>query len=147
MCRVLWIGFIVCLGTGTAGAQGGKDDQQAFQGKWKVVKAEVGGGINPPPDKMPVFTFTGGRFKVEVAGQFMSEGRYTMDVTKQPKQLDMVIESDTNKAMIGKTVGAIYDFRGPQLVMCLKEPGMGRPTEFKASGPSQVLAILEKVKE
>jgi uncharacterized protein (TIGR03067 family) len=149
MIRTLSAACIVVLWTATCTLGGDHPDVKALEGKWKVAKVNLGDGLPPPPaDKSPIFTFKGGRFIVEVPGQKSSEGRLVLDPTKKPKHINMHIEVDQTPKNVGMTVEGIYEFRGDTLLLCIKEPGKGRPTSFEnPAGVIQILATLEKVKD
>jgi uncharacterized protein (TIGR03067 family) len=115
-----------------------------FQGSWKLKSLLVDGKMIPAEAlknttlsiKGEKYTFTNGDMK--------SGGIYKVDITKKPHTLDIVIMEGPDK---GKTLPAIYEFKGDGLKICLSLKGK-RPEKF-ASEPESgvVLESWMKAKE
>src|SRR5581483_6357849 len=64
-----------------------KSDQEAIQGQWKVIDAEIGGWREP---KVPIqgVKFVGDKLLFRDASGAIDELFFTLDETKKPKQID-----------------------------------------------------------
>ncbi|HYT87230.1 MAG TPA: TIGR03067 domain-containing protein [Gemmataceae bacterium] len=117
---------------------GGKQTKEIelFQGRWDVTFAAKGGEEYPEAVRNTIkLTVNGDKVKFEVIGE-VKEGSFTIDPTKQPKTIDVVVE--------GNTAHGIYLFEKDTLKVCAAEPGGARPTEFKAGAGSQAILLVFK---
>jgi uncharacterized protein (TIGR03067 family) len=103
-------------------------DRERLQGTWQVVEISLRGEASEkvPEDqgKRVRAVFTGDQ--LEWRGFKMT---YTLDPTKAPKQMDWSPVEAEEKA--GKVL-AIYELDGDTLKVCMANPGVDRPGEFKS---------------
>ncbi|MBN1912275.1 MAG: TIGR03067 domain-containing protein [Pirellulales bacterium] len=122
-----------------------KPDSKAIVGTWRVVKAVHEGRDVTAEDyagsQALIDATTLGLWNTSVGSyEFHS---YTLDPSKKPKHINIVIDTDM-------TVAGIYDLHGNRLRLCLSEPvpkpGKPRPTEFSSTGKNaQALLELTRV--
>ena len=112
-------------------ADDAKKELDKFQGTWTSVSYEIGGTKIEGDDLRAVVSsivFKESAFEWK-SGQSSSEkGLIKIDVSKDPKHIDFVYESDTGTkttAWVG-----IYSIEGDTFKLCVR-PGMGdRPKDF-----------------
>jgi uncharacterized protein (TIGR03067 family) len=116
-----------------------KKDEVRIRGTWSIVSGKKG-GEDAPQDFVEKFRLTfkkDGMFSVALPDK-ESEGTYTLDATKKPKQIDVSHE--------GKTMEGIFEFDGEHLKFCMGEAGQ-RPTEFTSpEGTHTILMVLQRAK-
>jgi len=121
------------------------NDAKVIEGKWKPVKAELGG--NPMTDavlRTITMKLDHGKYEVFVAGN-PDRGTYTMDAGTQPKSISVTGTEGPNN---GKTFPAIYELNGDTLRICYDLSGAKRPTEFKSNpGTRLYLVTYQRNKE
>ena len=116
-----------------------------FEGAWRVVSVEIEG--KKMPDKFfkefrlvlkgPQYTFH--------EGDMASQGTYSVDVSKKPKQIDIKISEGPDK---DKTMLGIYELEGDTYRLCLNPTGKDRPTEFASKpGSGHILEVLQREKD
>jgi uncharacterized protein (TIGR03067 family) len=112
-----------------------REDSKRLPGTWTVVSAEANGR----PDQ----TFAGTMKIVGDRYTFYSKEleeqermHYRLDATRDPKAIDFTIES--RPYMLG-----IYELKGDTLLLCLRTPLQGRPTEFASK--DQVRITFKRV--
>ena len=120
------------------------DDTQAgeLKGTWRCVSATING--NPLTEKVVAalrLTLTGERYKTEKKFEVLFDSTYTVDASKEPKQIDMV---GTEGELTGKKVQGIYLLRGDVLQICYTMPGKPRPDKFESSPGSDAYLIVWK---
>jgi uncharacterized protein (TIGR03067 family) len=132
-------------------AQEGKDDLakqelKKFQGTWSIVGIEQN-GEKVPEDKLKgggmKVTIKGTSYTVRVGDKTVDEGTFTVDPSKNPKQLDAQSSSQGKK----EKLSGIYQFEGDTLRICFVPEGKERPAEFKTpAGSDRVLETLRRDK-
>jgi uncharacterized protein (TIGR03067 family) len=150
-----WRGYLVLLAAVAivATCQGGtppedavRQEQQRFQGVWKVRSVEVGGVIRPAEE------VAGWRLVVVAdvmsardGDKLLGESTYKLDVGPDPRTIDIAYIRGPEK---GRLLRGIYRFDGARLTICAAGGGKERPTEFATqSGTDQVLYVLEREKK
>lgn len=147
--------FIFCLailGTFLAGpipAQEKDGDAKRFPGTWKVISAEFQGrkqrgGVG----HRLVFDKKELSFQNEKGKTIGPKGRYRLNTSKAPKEIDIV--QTAGKAPDGKAKVSlgIYEFKEKRLRLCYAAPGKPRPTDFKTKpGDGRLLVVLERVEQ
>ena len=104
-------------------------DNEAIQGTWAVVRLDQ---INHEPSKEERAYWESGQFKLAITADRLiypdqSEGRYTLDPTKQPKEMEVT----TVVNGITMAAPAIYSLQGDDLRICMGRGGdRERPAEF-----------------
>jgi uncharacterized protein (TIGR03067 family) len=129
-------------------ADEGKGDQTKLQGAWKAEKAEQNGKEQPNADEH-LLTFAGDTFTITRKDQVILKGTFTVDATKKPRQIDLVIKESRGGNDDGKTARGIYDLDGDTLRWCTAKPGKDeRPGEFAAAeGSERLLVTLRREKK
>lgn len=120
------LGCFVCAAL--ALAQGAANDQKAMEGTWLPTAAELNTKALPEEAlKTMKLVLAGDQYTVTV-GEAIDRGTIKLDVTKNPKAMDIIGNDGPNK---GKTFLAIYEQNGDTLRICYDLTGKARPTEFK----------------
>ena len=120
-----------------------------LEGKWRVVSSEHGGRPDGGDATQHVLVLKAGAFTVEREGQAFIRGKYTVDATKKPVEIDMKVEEhQSNADEVGKTAHGIIERNGDDLKWCTARPGDGaRPTDFKtAEGSENMLVVFKREK-
>ncbi len=114
------------------------DDQEKFQGVWKAEKV-VAGGMEMPAEEVSKLTieFKGNKAMPRHDGQTEKEGEFTLDGSKNPKNIDI-------KTPEGKTALGIYEFDGDNLKICVIKDGGERPTKLESPAGSKNMYIVLK---
>jgi uncharacterized protein (TIGR03067 family) len=107
-----------------------KSELQQFQGAWQAVSIQHADGKQAAQDEVQStrlvvkgneFTLTGKNFSIS--------GTFTIDATKVPKEIDVVLKPQEGRAT--KLLG-IYQVRGSTRTSCFAIPGEERPTQFSS---------------
>lgn len=105
----------------------------ALNGRWMAVSVE-GTGIKMTRKQLqvmqPSFVFDNGKLTAERGGETRT-GTYTTDQSKDPKQLDLVLNFNNGQA---KPLEAIYKIDKDTLILCHRDAGGPRPDEFAKTG-------------
>jgi uncharacterized protein (TIGR03067 family) len=76
-------------------------------------------------------------------GRSHTIGRYKLDPSKSPMQIDMTITSGSDK---GASIKGIYEVKGDKLIACYAPPGKARPTAFSSRpGSGDRLYVWQRV--
>ncbi len=120
-------------------------DLEKLQGIWSVEKAEHGGKPLPATDPLysRKFVIENDRLYVQgEKGRAETDGTFTLDAAKQPKQIDATTA--------GKVIKGIYEIDGDKLKWHLGGPHgtEARPKEFvtKDDGSFSMMVILRREK-
>jgi uncharacterized protein (TIGR03067 family) len=139
--------LVVCVGLGTAApAPAGKKDRNRLQGTWQAVTVEDGG---PEKDAADIrFVFAGDDFTIRLRGEAIAKGRFKIDPSRDPRQIDMELTKHRQADFKGKTVRGIYALDGDTLKLCLNSPDKAeRPKEFNSpAGQDRAFITLKRVK-
>lgn len=120
-----------------------KEDKDALQGTWKVVRVEEGGQSKEDEDIR--MTFSGDEFSIKRGGQIAFKGKFKIDPSKKPKTIDLEITEDIKDEFKGKTGLGIYALEGDTLKLCASHPGeTERPEEFSAPTGAERLFLTCK---
>lgn len=119
-----------------------KNDIQKLQGTWLAMSMETNGKLTPQDELKKIkLTVKGTDYHFQ-NGDFSERGSYKFDVSKNPKQLDIVVGEGKDK---GKIYPVIYKIDGDELVICLDPANKRRPTELTGIGGSgQVLEVWRR---
>ena len=134
MKNILWMSVILAVSLVAFAGTSNDDDAKAVQGKWRPVKAELGG--QPMDDailKSISLKLDDGKYEVFV-GDKPDRGTYTLDAASKPKGMTITGTEGPNQ---GKTFPAIYELTsdehdGDTLRICYDLSGKERPKEFKS---------------
>lgn len=112
------------------------NDNEKLRGWWRIVATEFDGKpMSADAIKSREIEFEDSKFKVIVAGTVRRTLKFTVDATKQPKQID-ITNPDKNE-----TAAGIYVFDKDELKLCYGEPGNARTKDFK-SPPGERIYLL-----
>jgi uncharacterized protein (TIGR03067 family) len=126
-----------------------KEELKKFQGEWVMDSVGVNGKVVNLPDRAgkPKWTVKGNTFTVKTQ-DFTIEWTFTLDPTKNPKQIDRTTKPSQWKEV--KTKG-IYEFDGDKLKMCYNMSGEERPKEFSPKGGTEknpvILIVYKRAKK
>ena len=123
-----------------------KNDLDEFHGKWSLTSLERDGKKAPPEELATIqLTIQGNKFVLRKNSVIASEGTFTLDQTRKPKEIDETITAGPNR---GKVFQAIYEIDEDQHTICFAAPGRERPTEFSSKpGSGRVLQVWRRDKE
>ena len=105
-------------------------DVKAFQGKWVLRAATLGGRDHTDDYKGLTLTVTGDKYTV-VVGPNTDAGTITVDAKKSPKWLTLA-SSEPKGPFKGRTMPGIYEFKDGKLTVCLNSEKDDRPAKFDA---------------
>ena len=128
------------LKTLSTGGQSAAEDLQKLQGVWEVAGGEVNGSAFPESDISTItLTITDKSYEVDRDGG-IDRGSFSLDSSKQPKQMDISPSS-------GNTLLAIYETTTDGFRVCYAAPGDDRPKAFATEPDSRRLVIRYKRKK
>ena len=124
-----------------------KKDKDKLQGTWKAVTAQERGESKEDAGDHRLI-FSGDEFSVKKGDETIIKGKFKIDSSKKPKQIDMEFTTASKEKFNGKTAVGIYDLDGDKLKWCTNEPGgTERPKEFSSEADSKhLLVTLEREK-
>ncbi len=140
---VLGLLAIVAL-VGAAAAEDKADaDLTKIQGAWKLASLEIEGKTIPAPEGAGIFIF--GKDKklvMKEKAKADKEGTFTMDASKDPKELDLIGGKDKEK----EVMRTIYKLDGDTLKLAFSAEGPkgGRPSSFDSK--KAAIMILKRQK-
>src|SRR5439155_26069453 len=144
--------LLACIAVGLfLGADAPKDDvkkdKDKLQGTWKAVTAQERGESKDDAGDHRLI-FSGDEFSVKKGDETIIKGKFKIDSSKKPKQIDMEFTTADNEKFKGKTAVGIYELDGDTLKWCTDEPGgTERPKEFSSETDSKrLLVTLEREK-
>lgn len=112
-------------------------DAQSLDGRWECVS--VDGGSGPGPDKRFLLV-KDGKMDMSEHPPVTPEGSFTLDTTKEPRQLDVTWKGWTQAQRY------IYKLDGDTLTLCHAQDNQPRPAEFKGGGGAFCF-VFKRVKE
>jgi uncharacterized protein (TIGR03067 family) len=138
--RSALLAFAACAlftGCATTGQQTKKADNLA--GTYTCASAMFDGkAIDEATRNALRLTFTEMSYKTEKGSELLFEGSYSVDVSKEPKEINMIGNEGESA---GKESLGIYKLQNDQLEICYTMPGQPRPTEFKSEAGSKAYLI------
>jgi uncharacterized protein (TIGR03067 family) len=147
MVRSLSQVFMVCMAVGVSSADEKPKDDNAIQGEWRIVSfVEDGQGVPAAEFKGAYYAFEKGKMVMKKDGKMFVKGTYTLDPSKTPKHIDVVVTNDKK----GETEQGIYKLEGDKLTICAPAfaKNKERPKEFASKSKSgTILVVLERVKK
>jgi uncharacterized protein (TIGR03067 family) len=141
---ILAVGLVI-------GADALKDDvkkeTEKLQGTWKAVTVEERGQSKDDNEDHRL-VFTGDEFSMKRGDQTVVKGKFKIDPSKKPKEIDMEVTEALKEELKGKTGLGIYTLEGDELKLCVCEPGEpDRPKEFAGqAGTKHTLVTLKRDK-
>jgi len=125
-----------------------KKDFDALQGTWVLVSGERDGKkLSEETAKNTKLAVAGFKFLFVEGGEIgtASEGMFTLDATKKPKQTDSTATKGPDK---GKVFLGIYDIEGDMHKVCFAPPGKERPKEFSSKeGSGHIFQVWKREKK
>ncbi|MFL5241128.1 MAG: TIGR03067 domain-containing protein [Gemmataceae bacterium] len=120
-----------------------KKDKEKLQGAWKAVTVEAGG---KPLDEGDLhrLIFSGDVFTIKKGEETMIKGKFTLDPSKKPKEIDMEFIETKRDNLRGKTALGIYEVDGDTLKWCWNKPDGKRPKEFSSEAADVHLLVTLK---
>jgi uncharacterized protein (TIGR03067 family) len=142
-----WLALVVVgLLTAADTQDAARQDLARFQGRWVLRSAERD-GKQTPGEEVQKFRLTihGDKFVLSKDTVVVSEGTFTLDPTKKPKEIDETATAGPSK---GKTFLAVYEIDDEQHKICFAAPGKDRPTEFSSTpGSGRLLQVWKREKK
>jgi len=121
-----------------------KKEKEKLQGTWKAIKVEEK-GQSKDDDKEHRLIFSGDEFTIEEGNQAIIKGKFKIDPSKAPKEIDFEITESRKEDHKGKTGLGIYTLDGDDFQFCVCQPGdTERPKEFSGQGNLFVTFKREK---
>jgi uncharacterized protein (TIGR03067 family) len=109
-------------------------DAKALNGVWVPSTAVMGGKAYSSDECKAIHAvFHNGKYSVKV-GDETDKGTYTIDESKDPKQLTIVGTEGPNK---GKTIPAIFELDKNTLKVCYDMSGKAAPEKFESKTDSK----------
>ena len=126
---------------------GVKKDKEKLQGTWKAVTAQERGETKDDVEDHRLI-FSGDEFSVKKGDETMIKGKFKIDSSKKPKEIDMEITEARKDDFNGKSALGNYELDGDTLKWCASEPGeTERPKKFSSDAENRhILATLKREK-
>jgi uncharacterized protein (TIGR03067 family) len=147
---VVTTGALVAADGPSKDAASNKADLDKLRGTWLTVSLVSNGktlvDAKTPAKGGPItkLVYDGGKWMIKVGDKIVASGKFTIDVTKRPKEIDILDESGVKneKAKLG-----IYELRGDTYRYCLAPAGRARPKEFVSKqGSGDSLGVMKREK-
>jgi len=140
-CLAVFVSAVGLIAT-TEGRDANRSDHEMIQGRWEYVSVRFDGQPFPLEERDHI-VISGRNWTIH-RNKLIIKAQHTLDPTKDPKHLDLVVERD------GKTfeLKEIYRLEGDDLILCEPAtPSAPRPTAFSAEiGEKQYLIVLKRGK-
>jgi uncharacterized protein (TIGR03067 family) len=120
-----------------------KKDKEKLQGTWKAVTVEGGGKLQDQAEEHRLI-FSGDEFSIKKGEETMIKGKFKIDTSKKPKEIDMDFIEAKRDNLKGKTTLGIYELDGDTLKWCWNKPGGERPKEFSSQATDAHLLVTLK---
>jgi uncharacterized protein (TIGR03067 family) len=110
--------------------QAAKDDN--LEGTWVATSfIDHGKKLEGLDQLKPTLIFKSGKYTLKVGGEVVDEGTYTVDSSKNPKEIDTTASGGENKGMVDR---GLYELKGDKLKTVFDEvPKQKRPTAFDSA--------------
>jgi uncharacterized protein (TIGR03067 family) len=123
-------------------------DLAKLRGTWSLVSLVNDGKSlvdeKTPPNTGPATTlsYEGNKWAVRVGDQTVAAGVFTIDPSKNPKEIDILDESGKKN---DKTKLGIYEISGDTYKYCLGPAGKPRPKQFTSKeGTGDSLGVMKR---
>jgi uncharacterized protein (TIGR03067 family) len=117
-------------------------DEHLLQGAWRAVAGERQQKPIPADElRLCRLVFDGNKVRAAFAKIAVTEGRFTVDPTTDPKQITIESNTEGDRALKG-----IYRLDGDRLIVCMGSFSDSRPAKFatEAGNPRLGLVTLER---
>jgi uncharacterized protein (TIGR03067 family) len=135
---------------GAAQDDASKADLNKLKGTWLTVYLANNGKTlvdeKTPPKKGPAskLVYDGDTWMIRVGDKTVASGKFRIDATKAPKEIDIMDESGTKN---DKTKLGIYQIEGDTYKFCLAPAKKPRPTTFTSTeGSGHSLGVSKREK-
>ena len=108
-----------------------KKDKEKLQGAWKAATVEAGGKSVDETEEHRLI-FCGDEFGVKKGEETMIKGKFKIDSSRKPKEIDMEFIEAKRDNLRGKTALGIYQLDGDTLKWCWNNPVATDPRSFRA---------------
>jgi len=121
-------------------SKGNTAELARIQGTWTMVSGERDGQALPKSYTTGAKRIAkGDETTVLINGAVFLSARMSVDPSKQPKAIDYLLTSGSNR---GKTQLGIYERKGDRLTLCFARPNQARPGDFRAdAGSGRTLSV------
>ena len=109
-------------------------DYEALTGRWQLVKSIVDGKPVPEDEVRKTILITDHdtfRFPADAGVGTAPQGRFTIDPTTTPKQVDSIALAGPDKGQVTHGIYEILDASNKRA--CWSRPGAPRPTDFTST--------------
>jgi uncharacterized protein (TIGR03067 family) len=138
VCAVGNLGFLC----GCARISQPMSESNLLAGTWSCLSATVDGKPLPKETTdLLRLTLTQNRYKTEKGSEVLFDSSYTVDPSKNPKQINMI---GTEGDLAGKEAPGIYALEGDVLRICYVMPGLARPEAFESASGSKAFLVSWK---
>lgn len=119
-------------------------DKEGPRGNWRFVSTTEGGREQHVPEDMRL-VMTDDRWTTTRPRQDAMGGKYTLDDSKRPRHIDMVVEGDPSRPIVQK---GIYERDGDTLRIRIAAAGESRPADFNGNeAKAETTWVLKRVPE
>ena len=119
------------------------DPLAPLQGTWEIVSFEQNGSAAPQDDVAGITVIiTGSAYKL-INKDNVSKGTFTLDPSKDPKQMDVRHQSESGNE---QSMLAIYEVTSDTMRVCYNPDGGSRPTSFSTKPDSGHISVVYKRK-
>jgi uncharacterized protein (TIGR03067 family) len=119
-------------------------DKAKLQGTWKAVTVQEHGELKEDTQEHRL-VFAGNQFRIKKGDETIVQGKFKIDSSKKPKEIDIEITEASKAKIKGKTALGIYGLEGQTLKWCANEPGSPeRPKEFSGKAETKHLLVTLK---
>jgi uncharacterized protein (TIGR03067 family) len=129
--------------TGSAAKEAASDPLAPLQGTWEIVSVEKEGSQLPQDDIGGMTVMIAGSAYKLINKDNVSKGTFTLDASKDPKQMDVHHQTENGDA---PTMPAIYEITGDNFRVCYNPEGGERPRSFSTKTDSPFLSVVYKRK-
>ena len=121
-------------------------DLQMFHGNWSLISVERDGKKTPPEELATTkLAIQANKFVLRRNSAIVSEGTFTLDPARKPKEIEETITAGPNR---GKVFKGIYEIEETHHTVCFGAAGRERPAEFSSKpGSGRVLQVWKRQKE
>jgi len=127
-----------------------KVDLGKLRGTWLTVslvnngKTLVDEKTSPREGPTTKLVYEGDKWMINVGDKTVATGKFTIDATKKPKEIDIM---DDSGARNEKTKLGIYELDGDTYKYCLAPAGKPRPKDFTSKeGNGDTLGVMKREK-
>lgn len=121
-----------------------KKDKDKLRGTWKAVTVKERNESKEDAEDHRVI-FSGDEFRIKKGDETIIKGKFKIDSSKKPKEIDFEITETEKEKLRGKTALGIYELDGDSLKWCANEPGATeRPKEFSSEAGTKHIFVTFK---